>query len=165
MSSPSPREAAERAAAEQIREQFMRAFFNKVDEDVARGDLAHVRVLLAEIVDALCGMVPGRIGSRIRAECSGEPTWELQQKLVEWIERLQAPVHDATTRRWKQDGPVQLSTFLRRYYAHLQVVSREAWEARQRIANGESAVPPEHRPAPGSSDASEVPNVMRSGQR
>lgn len=111
----------------------------------------HVAKLIKEIVDALCCLVPSRtdIHEKIRNETLLTPTPDneplIRESITKWVETFQSPVHDRVTRGWSSLGTVD---FLRAVYAHLEVVHREVWEARKRIADGESPIPPEHRPKP-----------------
>ena len=56
-----------------------------------------------------------------------------------------------------------ISQFLEEYYNHTEMVYKEVWEARKRISNNESAVPPEHRPVVKGKNG--VPEQMKSGLR
>ena len=82
------------------------------------------------------------------------------------IEQFQAPIHDSVTKGWRDDYRNAknyaefISVFLDKYYSHTEMVYKETWEARKRIANGESAVPPEQRIVSGKNG---IPDNMKSG--
>ena len=121
---------------EQIKEQYQKAFWDLVDRDPP--DLEHIRKLLDEIVNALCGFVPSRadIHAMIRKDLEGVPDWNLQIKLIKWAERFQAPIYDQVTEKWKKNLPEKLSDFLKKYYEHLEKINKQVWEERKKIAQG-----------------------------
>jgi hypothetical protein len=72
-------------------------------------------------------------------------------RLIHWIEQFQAPIHDQVTSQWRDDfkNATNYTDFICRfvvnYKNHSELVYKETWEARKRIANNESAIPPENR--------------------
>lgn len=121
---------------EQIREQYERAFWDLVDRDPP--DVEHIRKLIDEIIDILCNFVPSRtdIHKLIRDDLSGEVDWSLQEKLIKWSERFQAPIYDQITQKWKKNLPEKLSDFLKKYYEHLEKINKQVWEERKKISQG-----------------------------
>ena len=152
------------------------------------------RELLGQFARGLSRFVPGR--ADLCAEIARdfdlgegqgiEAAPRLADKLLGWIRRFQAPVHDAATdaveealaaaaRRRGQQTPEALAggepdayaegflAFLEAFYDHTEACYLEVWEARQRVARGESAVPPEHRRRVEGSQG--VPARLRSGRR
>lgn len=121
---------------EQIKETYMKAFWDKLDEDPV--DMEHLGKLLEEIVGALCSFVPSRtdIHQMIRQDLlSGEVDWHLQEKLLTWAARFQAPIYDQVTDKWKKRLPEKLSDFLREYYQHLEKINKQVWQERKKIAD------------------------------
>ena len=87
--------------------------------------------------------------------------------LITWIEKFQSPIDDKLTKTWREnyqtctDYADFLKSFFSEYYDHIEKVHKEIWEARKRLVNGESVVPPEHRQVVSGSNG--VPHVMKSG--
>ena len=125
--------------------------------------------ILEELFTNLCMLVPSRkdIHKRMRDDLFGEfeeVSWDTQRKLVEWIEKFQAPVHDRKTREWKKTFPEQdVKLFLDEYYTHLETVFREVREAREKLNRGENIFvsPPDHVVE----GTNGVPTNMRTGGR
>ena len=119
---------------------------------------------MEKIIEALCMLVPSRtdIHQKIRADLSGELSWDTQRKLVEWLEKFQAPIHDRKTKNWKKTLPQpDIELFLNEYGAHLEIIFDEVWEARERLNRGENIfVPPEHVVE----GTNGVPTNMRTGR-
>lgn len=103
--------------------------------------------------------------------------------LIKWIRQFQAPADDEFTNalesrlrdaalRRPQQSEVQIAsgedvyavafcTFLEEFYTHSEMVYNNVWEARARVARGESAIAPEHRPQ----GHNGIPKTLRSGRR
>lgn len=105
--------------------------------------------------------------------------------LLKWIRQFQAPaddeftnalesrLRDAALRRTQQSEAqiasgesqdvyaVAFCKFLQEFYSHSEMVYSNVWEARTRIARGESAIAPEHRPH----GHNGIPKTLRSGRR
>jgi hypothetical protein len=115
----------------QIEDQFKKAFFDILNEDGPES-YDYLRKLLNEIIDKLCMFVPNRVDihEKIREDLDGTIGWDIQEKLICWIEKFQAPIHDATTRKWKAKGPLPVGDFLKLYYEHLEKMYKEVQEAR-----------------------------------
>ena len=111
---------------EQIKEQFHKAFFDILDQEGSES-YDHLRSLLNEIADTLCSFVPNRtdIHEKIKEDLSGEIGWDIQPKLLGWIEKFQAPIYDQVTSEWKKNCPEPIGQFLKKYYAHLEKVNRQ----------------------------------------
>lgn len=118
-----------------MEETIKKVFWEIVDEQ----NVDHIQKLLNEIIEILCSFVPSKkdIHKKIKEELE-KIDWELQLKLINWIEKFQAPVYDVKTSIWKRNCPEKLSTFLQKYYSHLEIVNKEIFEHRQKLANGES---------------------------
>ena len=140
---------------QQIEEQFKKAFFDILNEDGPES-YDYLRKLLDEIIDKLCMFVPNRhdIHEKIREDLSGSIGWDIQEKLIKWVEKFQAPIHDITTRIWKLNGPIPVGDFLKKYYEHLEKVYKEVQEARQALSRGENIFNPV---------TGELPTKMRTG--
>jgi hypothetical protein len=125
---------------EQIRTQMMKAFWDLLDEDMKEEPprLNHVSVLLNEIIGILKSFVPRRIDihESIDKDFEGDITWEMQGKLIKWIECFQAPIYDHKTRIYNQKGPQPLSDFLKWYYDHLNTVKNDISRQRREMASG-----------------------------
>ena len=105
--------------------------------------------------------------------------------LLKWIRKFQAPADDEFTNALEsrlrdaalqraQQNEAQIASgekqdvyatafckFLEEFYTHSEIVYKNAWEARARIARGESAIAPEHRPQ----GHNGIPKTLRSGRR
>lgn len=140
----------------QIEEQFKKAFFDILNED-GPDSYDYLRKLLSEIIDKLCMFVPNRqdIHEKIREDLDGPIGWDIQSRLIKWIEKFQSPVHDAMTRHWANEGPQPVGDFLRKYYEHLEKVYKEVQEARQALSRGENIFNPV---------TGEFPTKMRTGR-
>lgn len=140
----------------QIEEQFKKAFFNILNEDGPES-YDYLRKLLNEIIDKLCMFVPNRrdIHQKIRDDLEGQIGWDIQNKLITWIEKFQAPAHDITTRAWKNEGPIPVGDFLKKYYEHLEITYKETQDARAAIMRGENIFNPV---------TGELPTKMKTGR-
>ena len=87
-------------------------------------------------------------------------------RLIHWIEQFQAPIHDQTTNQWREDFKQTtnytefICQFVVKYKNHTELVYKDTWEARKRIANNESAIPPEYR----ATGENGIPDNMKSGR-
>lgn len=162
----------------QLETQYKKAFFSKIKEDLSKNppDVEHITVIINELVTALCKFVPNKpeihilIKSDIVCETIGEETMpRIIERFIHWIEQFQAPTHDSVTKSWRDNYKNAtnyaefISQFLEEYYNHTEMVYKEVWEARKRISNNESAVPPEHRVIVNGKNG--VPEQMKSGLR
>lgn len=113
----------------QIEDNFKKAFFDILNEDGPES-YDYLRKLLNEIVEKLCMMVPNRtdIHKKIEEDLNQEIGWNIQEKLISWIEKFQAPIHDSTTEKWKRQIPQPVGDFLKKYYEHLELVYKEIQE-------------------------------------
>ena len=120
----------------QIKETYEKAFWDMVDQDPP--DMEHIRKLIDEISDILCNFVPSRtdIHQMIKNDLSGDIDWNIQEKLLVWTERFQAPIYDQVTQSWKKKLPQKLSEFLKQFYEHLEKINKQIWEERKKIASG-----------------------------
>ena len=88
-------------------------------------------------------------------------------RLIHWMEQFQAPIHDRVTTQWREQFKKTsnytdfICQFVVEYKNHSEMVYKETWDARKRIAHHESAVPPEHR----ATGENGVPDHMKSGRR
>jgi hypothetical protein len=114
---------------QQIEEQFKKAFFDILNEDGPES-YDYLRKLLNEIVDKLCMLVPNRtdIHQKIREDLGQEIGWDIQKKLISWIEKFQAPIYDTMTEKWKRQEPQPVGDFLKKYYEHLELVYKQIQE-------------------------------------
>ena len=87
-------------------------------------------------------------------------------RLIHWIEQFQAPIHDHVTTQWREDFKQTtnytdfICHFVVEYKNHSEIVFKDTWDARKRISNNESAVPPEHR----TKGQNGIPDSMQSGR-
>ena len=144
----------------QIEQAMKKAFFDKLDQDVSQNNLEHLGILLEEIREILKSMVPSKhkIHEKIDEEL-GHVSWDVQAKLVDWIEKFQAPEHDTITKQWREKIPTDTSVFLKWYYSHIQEVHKQVYEYRKKLANGEQIFKSDK--VEGSQG---VPSVMKSGK-
>lgn len=114
---------------QQIKEQFEKAFFDLLDQD-GPNSLEHLRTLLTEITEILCSFVPNRtdIHEKIIEDLKDPINWDIQCKLLFWIEKFQAPVYDQVTQNWKKKCPEPIGQFLKKYYEHIEKVNRQIQE-------------------------------------
>jgi hypothetical protein len=86
-------------------------------------------------------------------------------RLIHWTEQFQAPVHDQVTTQWREQFKKTtnytdfICQFVVNYKNHSEMIFKESWDARKRLANNESIVPPEHR----ATGENGVPDNMKSG--
>ena len=119
----------------QIREQFEKAFCDILDTDPTQ---EHLRKLLDEIIEKLCLLVPNRtdIHQLLKDDFTGDSVdWSVQTKLLDWIEKFQAPIYDQVTRDWKRRCPEPTGQFLKMYYEHLEKVYRQVQEHREKTSS------------------------------
>ena len=143
-----------------IKIQMRRAFFDKLAKDFNETppNTNHISKLVSELSDALCKFVPSKtkIHERIKKDLlldniSLNTMPNIVMSLIKWIRMFQAPIHDKKTDLWKkqftecENCTNFLIEFLKEYYNHLELLHKEVYEARKRLANGESAIPLEHR--------------------
>jgi hypothetical protein len=140
----------------QIEEQFKNAFFDILNEDGPES-YDYLRKLLNEIIEKLCQFVPGRrdIHDKIRADLEGQIGWDIQAKLIHWIEKFQAPIHDTKTSKWLEDGNKPVGDFLKMYYEHLELTYKETQDAREALTRGENIFNPV---------TGEMPKNMKTGR-
>jgi len=127
----------------QIEEQMKNAFFDLIDEDCLNGKTDHIKILRDEIINKLQKFVPNRkdIHKQIEDDLCGEIDWGFQEKLLDWIVKFQAPIYDPFIKKWRQQIPEKLSTFMKKYYSHLEVVNKELYEYRKRRVEGNNGIP------------------------
>ena len=88
-------------------------------------------------------------------------------RLIHWMEQFQAPAHDPITKQWREQFKKTtnytdfICQFVVEYKNHTEMVYKETWNARKRLANHESAVPPEHR----TTNDNGIPDTMKTGRR
>ena len=147
----------------QIKEQMEKAFWDLLEEEtsVARDDYPRAQALLEEIISILCSFVPNRrdIHETINEDLC-EISWDLQPKLLGWIEKFQAPIHDKTTQNLSE-RIFTISEFLKIYYSHLELVHKEVFESRRKLENGKNLFNPDKPDYVNGN----VPVNMRSGMK
>lgn len=136
---------------------------------------AYLKQILEAFRTALCRFVPSKTDIHALIE-EDLPLKELTigtmphivDRFIHWMEQFQAPAHDAVTQQWRADFAACaeadttdfICTFVGAFYAHSSLVYQEACDARRRIANGESAIPPDRR----ATGTNGVPDHMQSGR-
>lgn len=147
----------QKSTEEQIRksveEQMLKAFYDKLREDFNHEPpkTDHIRKLLEEIYTKLCQFVPSKkkIHDAIKLDIIiNEITINtmpiLVISLINWIEKFQAPVYDKKTREWREqlkkceNCTEFLIYFLKEYYSHLELVHKEVYEYRLKLANNQN---------------------------
>ncbi len=111
---------------EQIREQMTKAFWDLVDQEPP--NVEHIGKLLEEIKQRLYGLVPNSVALHHKINYdlpSDDIKWDLQERLLEWLLKLQAPVHDYKINQWKKNVPEKLSEFIKKYHVHLDVIYKD----------------------------------------
>tara|TARA_B110000208_G_scaffold183846_1_gene236982 strand:- start:578 stop:1075 length:498 start_codon:yes stop_codon:yes gene_type:complete len=146
----------------QINEQMHKAFFDKLTTDFNSNPpkTDHIKILISELYDKLCKFIPSKkkIHDKIKQDLLihtiGLDTMPIiVLSLIKWIESFQAPYHDKKTNIWKKQLHTcdnctnYLIQFLKEYYQHLEITFKELCDARYRLINGDSLIPPEHRPS------------------
>jgi hypothetical protein len=131
---------------EQIETVMKKAFWDLITEDVnaVPPRFHHIRILLNEIIDKLCSLIPNRLDlhEKLKIECSPDITWETQKVLLKWIEMLQSPSHDNITR--EMASHIDIAPFLKDYYAHLLIVEQHAKKSRDELnkaPSGQCGIP------------------------
>lgn len=139
-----------------MEEQFKKAFFDILNEDGPES-YDYLRKLLNEIIEKLCMFVPSRtdIHEKIKADLEGQIGWDIQTKLIRWIEKFQAPIHDTTTKKWIEEGNKPVGDFLKMYYEHLEMTYKETFDAREALSRGENIFNPV---------TGEMPKNMKTGR-
>jgi hypothetical protein len=91
-----------------------------------------------ELIEALCRFVPRRtdIHDQIKKDFEGEVDWDTQIKLLDWIEKFQAPIYDSVTRDWKKKCPEPVGQFLKKYYEHVEKMYKQVKEYKPTIKTG-----------------------------
>jgi hypothetical protein len=134
-----------------------------------------VSKLIAELVDGLCKFVPSKapLHARIKEDILPE-TVDIETMprivlgLIDWIEKFQAPAYDTVTERWRNEFNAATSPadfivrFLDEYHNHIEKMYKEVWDARTRLVNNESVIPPEHRPVVTGRDG--IPDIIKTGR-
>jgi hypothetical protein len=140
----------------QIEEQLYKAFFNMLNHDGPESE-EWLKKLLQEIIEKLCLFVPNRndIHEEIKNDLGGQVDWDIQKKLIVWIEKFQAPIHDTMTQEWKNNEPQKIGDFLNKYYEHIEQVYKEIQKTKEALANDENIFNPV---------TGELPTKMRSGR-
>jgi len=132
----------------------------------------YIQQILDIFKEALFKFVPNKpdihqfINDDLPLETLDTPTVAaIVDRLIHWIEQFQAPIHDRVTTQWREDFKKTtnytdfICQFVVEYKNHSEMVYKETWDARKRIANHESAVPPEHR----ATGENGIPDNMKSG--
>lgn len=159
----------------QIREQW--AFYGSIRQDLLQEppNTAHISELVTELVDGLCKFVPSKtqLHTKIKEDILHE-TLDIETMpsvilgLIKWIETFQAPAYDNVTHKWRDEFKTTDSLvdfivkFLHEYYTHVEKMYKETWDARRRLINNESVLPPEHRPIVTGKNG--IPDIMKSGK-
>ena len=160
-----------------MEKQIREAFYESIRRDLSQDppNTLHVSKLIAELVDGLCKFVPSKtqLHVKIKEDILSE-TLDIETMpstifgLINWIEKFQAPVYDTVTNKWRDEFKTTTSTidfivkFLDEYYVHIEKTYKEVWDARTRLVNNESVVPPEHRPV--ITGRNGIPNIIKTGR-
>ena len=81
---------------------------------------------LNKIYTTMCSFVPNRpdIHQVMFTDLNSELDWDIQQKLVIWAEKFQAPVYDQITSSWKRKLPEEIGVFVEKLYDHLEDIRK-----------------------------------------
>lgn len=128
---------------EQIRSQMTKAFWDLIDEDMAKEppDFHHLRKLVKEIEEILCSFVPQRgdihekIIQSLKLEENEQIDWRLATTLTQWVEQFQSPSKDSVTDSWKGHHFTSVIEFLKLFYSHLIEVQKEIHDFRISLCN------------------------------
>ena len=152
----------------------------QMDSDLLRKQLNHyppnteyIKQILTAFKEGLFKFIPNKpdihqfINDDLPLDTLDTPTVAaIVDRLIHWIEQFQAPIHDQVTTQWREDFKQTtnytdfICQFVVEYKNHSEMVYKDTWGARKRIANNESAVPPEHR----ATGQNGVPDNMKSGR-
>ena len=159
-----------------MEKQMREVFYESIRQDLSQDppNTLHVSKLVAELVDGLCKFVPSKtqLHVKIKEDILSE-TLDIETMpstifgLINWIEKFQAPIYDTVTNKWRDEFKATDSLvdfivkFLHEYYTHVEKMYKETWEARRRLVDNESIIPPEHRPVVTGKNG--IPDVMKSG--
>jgi len=160
---------------EQIKEQCHKAFYDIIRSDLEKSppNTEHLATLINELADNLCKFIPSKknIHKKIKEdiiqdEININTMSSIILGLINWIEKFQAPVYDKVTRKWKDDFKTAqnyndfIIQFLQEYYLHIEKMYKEVFDARKRLINNDSIIPPEHR-AKGNNG---IPGIIKTGR-
>lgn len=151
---------------EQIRIQMTKAFWDIIDEDMAKvpPNFRHLQKLVKEIEEILCSFVPQRrdlhekIKQSLKLGENEQIDWKLATTLTQWVEQFQSPSKDSITKSWKGRNFKSVVEFLKVFYYHLAEVQKEIHDFRTSILNT-----PNHHNS-NINDVSSCPTHMRTGR-
>jgi hypothetical protein len=136
-------------------------------------NIAYIKQILEAFRDGLCRFNPNKpeIHALIETDIPLDHLTvgtvpHIIDRFIHWMEQFQAPAHDAVTQTWRRDFETCtdytdfICTFVDAYYKHSSQVYKEIGDARRRIANGETPIPPENR----ATGKRGVPDHMQSGR-
>ena len=82
---------------------------------------------IQKIYERLCDLVPRRpdLHQKMMEEFREVGvSWEIQNKIVEWVEKFQAPIYDTMTQSWKKNLPQEIEIFLPKLEHHLEFLEK-----------------------------------------
>lgn len=147
---------------QQIKETFHKAFSDILESNAEKGDVTYIEKLVDEMIERLCRLVPSRtdIHKKLKDDIKQNIDYSIQLRIINWVEKFQAPTHDKKTKKIKTELPKKISEFVKEFHEHLDMVENEIIEAKQKIHNGENIFNAEK---PQSSNGI-TPDNLRSGR-
>ena len=135
---------------------------------------AYIKQILEEFKNGLLRFVPSKteVHQFIKDDLpldtlTVESIPHIIDRLIHWMEQFQAPAYDYVTKQWRDDFVSCtnytdfICKFVEEYREHSEIMYKTVWDARKRISNNESAIPPDHL-AKGTNG---VPDDMKSGRK
>lgn len=147
---------------QQIKDTFYKAFSDILESSAEKGDVTYIEKLVDEMIERLCRLVPSRtdIHKMLKDDIKQNIDYSIQLRILNWVEKFQAPIHDKKTKIMKTELPKKISEFVKEFHEHLDAVEDEIIEAKQKIQNGENIFNTEK---PKSSNGI-TPDNLRSGR-
>ena len=120
--------------------QMKRAWWSLLEEELnsTPPKWDHLKVVLREIYQLLCSLVPhrGDIHEKIHEDLfQTPPSVVLQERALYWIKKFQSPQWDSYVTEWEKRIPEDTIIFLKEYYMHLDRVKQEVDEYREQMRN------------------------------
>ena len=131
--------------------------FQQLKQDISQTppDVTNIHTLLQQFIDGLCKFCPSKpiINQKIKnsfpTEIKVEDTHTIILQLIYWIEQFQSPADDTITHTMKlqiknNSNIETIIDVLSKYYDHTEKVYKDTWDARERLIQGKSVIPPQH---------------------
>lgn len=89
--------------------------------------MEEIQKVIQSVYERLCSFIPHRpdLHDKMFEEFKSIGVdWSIQSKIIEWVEKLQAPIYDQVTQQWKKYLPQELDVFVKRLQEHLDNIER-----------------------------------------